>query len=264
MNPNEENKMKKTLTAALMSVALVPMAFADGHEEKAAPRISPVEIYTCNYNEGKGRADLDQATAGWNAWADEQGTEDYFALVMTPWYSVADDIGFDVAWLGTWRNGTAMGAGTDLWLATGGTAAAGFAEAITCDAHVGFASIMTKAPASDSAPDNLVLTFADCSIKEGTDSDAFWSAMEEWTVYTKERGYQHGQWVMYPAYGSGKVEYGFKMVNGYDSHTALGKDWDLYAAGDYDKHGELLGDKLDCDVQRMYNAPVVRRMSEDD
>lgn len=255
--------MNKTLIPVLLGITLAPPALAQD-KEQAPPEVTPVEIYTCTFNEGKGPADLEKATAGFNAWADEQDVDDYFAVVMTPWYSVAESIGFDVAWLGAWSNGTAMGTGTDLWLTTGGAAAAGFAEAVTCDAHVGFASIMMKAPASDEAPDNLVLSFADCSINEGTESDSFWSAMSEWTAYTTERGYKYGQWVMYPTYGSGKVEFDFKLVDAHDTHAALGEDWDLYASGDYGKHGELLGDKLTCDVARVYNAKVIRRPAKEE
>ncbi|NIO42005.1 MAG: hypothetical protein GTO41_18660, partial [Burkholderiales bacterium] len=54
---------------------------ADNHggEEEEANVASPMEMFACNYNDGKGRADLDAANKKWNAWADKQGIDDYSA-----------------------------------------------------------------------------------------------------------------------------------------------------------------------------------------
>ena len=58
-----------------------------------------VEVYTCNYVEGKGPSDLDAVIANWNDWADAQGVNNYSAWTMTPFYSSPEQ-DFDVIWMG--------------------------------------------------------------------------------------------------------------------------------------------------------------------
>ena len=69
--------MKKLLTTLASGSLLlsVGVGYADEHEgEDAEPNVAtPMEIYTCKYNEGKGPADLDAATKKFNKWADKQG-----------------------------------------------------------------------------------------------------------------------------------------------------------------------------------------------
>ena len=59
--------MKKILiilaTGGLICAAGTGVALADSHEGGALEPASPIEIYACNFNEGKGPADLDKAVA---------------------------------------------------------------------------------------------------------------------------------------------------------------------------------------------------------
>ena len=72
-------------------------SYGDSHEEEANGAV-PVELYACKYNEGKGPADLDTATAAWNAWADDRGLNDYTAWTLTKFYAGPEQE-FDVIWL---------------------------------------------------------------------------------------------------------------------------------------------------------------------
>ena len=88
----------------LAIVTAVPMALSGWmtanaqEEEDAPPYVTPVDTFTCHYNEGKGAGDLDKAIANWNAWMDTQGADDYAAFTLTPYYYGADtfDIGGDL------------------------------------------------------------------------------------------------------------------------------------------------------------------------
>ena len=79
--------MKRTLIltvlAGLLTAAAAGPALAAEHGDGI--KVIPVDIWACTYNEGKGPADLDAATAKWNAWADSQGMDDYAAWTLTPW-----------------------------------------------------------------------------------------------------------------------------------------------------------------------------------
>ena len=66
---------KVILTAATAGLVLTSAAssvFAQD-EEVEYPNMRVVESWTCEYKEGKGRADLDKANAAWNEWMDKTG-----------------------------------------------------------------------------------------------------------------------------------------------------------------------------------------------
>ena len=251
----------KALGIALCACVLAGAAWADNHEEGENRTFVPVETYTCTYVDGMGPADLDKATAYWNKWADKQGMQDYYAITVVPVYHGAET--FDVGWLGVWRSGAAMGRDSDLWLNSGGEAAAKFAEVVDCTTHSNFATTRMKAP-PDTDPDNFMLTFSDCNVREGADWDKVMTGLGGWSDYQTENGYKNGTWMMFTAYGSGDEEFDFKLVESWDTMADMGEGYDKYGTGgDWAVHGEHIGEALDCDASRVYRATVQRRAAED-
>lgn len=254
--------MKRSLTFATTTALVFSLGVASAQDEEAARTITPVDTYTCNYNEGKGPADLNAAIDGWNAWMDEQGSDNYFAMTMTPHYYGPET--FNVGWLGFAPTAEALGAGADNFAANGQAQAAAFGSAITCETHSNFASMTVKEPPERASPDSLVLAFSDCSVTDGVSMGDVFGGLDQWTAYQTEKGYQNGSWVFFPAYGGGGEEFDLKMVNAWDSHADRGKDYDLYAnGGGYQKRGEIMGDMLSCDSSRIYDGAVRRRIAED-
>lgn len=260
--------MKKLLAAvaAAASVLTFAVALADSHESGAPdePRwFAPVEAWTCNYLDGKGPDDLEAVIGNWNEWMDDNEQTEYFALTLTPYYF--GENAFDVGWLGAWPGGEAMGRGMDKWLNEGQEIAAQFFDVLQCDSHSNFATSELKSP-GEGSPDRLVLTFADCTVQDGVENfDDVMAGLEAWAAHQTEHGYGEGTWIMFPVYGGGGAEFDFKIVSGYDSHTELGQDYELYVKrADYMKYGELLGSLIDCDDARVYNATVRRRQAEQD
>lgn len=251
----------KKITAASAAISLVLLSgavLADNHEP-APLRWVPVEAWTCDYVDGKGPADLDSVIAEWNAWMDAHDEHEYFAMTLTPFYF--GENAFDVGWLGTWPNGQAMGRGMDRWVTEGGDINAKFFEVLSCDSHSNFASAELKSPGEGEAPDNFVLTFSDCT---GPETDEEWGQLfggfAQWSAYMTEHGYHQGNWIMFPVYGGGGAEFDFKLIQGFDNHTELGEDYQRYIdRTDWDKEGELLGELLECDDARVYQATVRRR-----
>ena len=75
----------RRLAVATALLALCAPALAQEEGEAQSSSVFPVEMYVCNFHEGKGNADLDQWATKWNAWAD--GTLDpYSAWTVTPFY----------------------------------------------------------------------------------------------------------------------------------------------------------------------------------
>lgn len=254
--------MKNALIINVFVVLTTALGFAAtwAQEESEGPVVYPVETYTCNFNKGQGPAELDKVIAGWNVYMDEQGAGNYFAMTLSPHYYGGET--FDVGWLGAAPTGEDLGAGADSWIANGAKQAAAFSKVLTCDSHSNYATMQIKESPSGVSPDNIVLTFANCSAVSGKTMEDVFAAMDAWTEYTIENGYRNGTWVMFPAYGVDDVDFDFKLVNGYDSHTDMGKDYDQYAnGGGYQKHAELLGDVLFCDVTRVYDGVIRRRIA---
>ncbi len=259
--------MKRLLTA-LVSCSLALSAgigIADEHEGEAdeANVAVPVEIFTCKYNEGKGPADLDAATNKWNAWADKNGVDDYSAWTLVPYYSGPDQ-DFDVLWLGGSDNAKTLGRVQDTWLATGSKEAEGFAEVVSCDAHVAYAVLRMKKPPKRDNPSNVVISFSDCNTAEGITFDDLYTPLIEWGNYKGENGSTAGMWVFFPSYGGGGEEFDFKWVTAHQNLEDMGADWDQFSESGWKKANELFAGKLQCDSSRSYLATNRRMAAEDD
>lgn len=244
-------------SALVLSLAWSGAFAEDGDED--GMRVGPVETFTCNYNEGKGPEDLDNAIEKWTKFMDEKGVNTYGAMTITPHYHGPET--FDIGWLGYWTDGNAMGQGLDMWLAEGGEAAAAMFDVISCATHSGFAVAGVKAPASERAPDTSVMYFTDCDVSDDSDFDAVMGGLKQWADYTTEQEYGNGVWLMFPAFGDAGMDMDFKMVTAYDSHAAAGSAWEKYGnGGGWTKRNEIMGDMLSCDTTRVYNARTVRRI----
>lgn len=259
--------MKKKILAssvALPVALLMWTATMAQEEEDKSPYVTPVDTFTCSYNEGKGPADLKKAIADWNAWMDEQGTSDYGAIVLTPYYYGADT--FELGWLGYWTSQEAMGAGTDNYLSNGGKVAQGFSEALTCDTHEHWATVNVRPPPDGPGPDNFVMLFSNCSTMGDGDYKTLFESLDKLNAYRDEHNYSNASWFMWPVFGGGgENDWDFKAVDTWESYTAFGKDYQHIAnGGGRQVRNEIMSDQLKCDASRVYNAKTVRRPAEGD
>lgn len=248
-------------TSGLVLAAGCNNGVAQDEEEEDSSAV-PVEIYACNYSEGMGPADLDAATAKFNAWADGRGWNDYTAWTLTKFYSGPEQE-FDFLWLGVSPTAQALGAAQDDWLANGGEIAAEFDKVATCDIHANFAAVNFKEPPErEDPPSNIVISFSDCNIADGKNfGDDVAPAIAAWAEHRTQQGSEAGHWALFPAYGGGGEEFDFKYVTGHLTHEQQGIDYDNY---DVDKARELFTGLLDCDSSRVYNATNQRRAAEEE
>ncbi len=221
-----------------------------------------VEVYTCSYADGKGRADWDKVVTKWNAWADDEGINDYSAWNLTKFYSSPEQE-FDVIWMGVTETGQGMGAAQDLWLAKGGALQSDFDSAAPCSAHSMFAAVNVKKPPEREDPSSVVIAFSDCTIGEGHSfSEEVMPALQAWSEFRSSHGSTAGHWVFFPVYGGGGEEYDFKFVASHANHAEAGADFDNY---DPAKAREIFPrGLLDCDSSRSYNATNLRMAESDD
>jgi hypothetical protein len=258
----------KRLVTALVSCSLMlscGVGIADEHEGEAdeANVATPVEMFACKYNEGKGPADLDAATKNWNAWADKNGVDDYSAWTLVPYYSGPEQ-DFDVLWLGGSDDAKTLGRVQDTWLATGSKEAEGFAEVVSCDVHAAYAVLRMKKPPKRDNPSNIVISFSDCNTAEGITFDDLYVPLIEWGKYKGDNGSTAGMWVFFPSYGGGGEEFDFKWVTAHQNLENMGADWDQFSESGWQKAGELFAGKLQCDSSRSYLATNRRMAAQDD
>lgn len=261
--------MKKILISLLSGGFLLStgIVIADSHEESAGGPVgpaTPIELYACKYNEGKGAADLDKVVGKWNAWADEQGLQDYSAWTLVPYY-FSDEQDFDVLWFGAADKAAALGRVQDSWLATGTKEAEGFADVMTCGAHAAYSVLQMKQPPErEGDSGNLVVTFSDCNMSDGVRFEDLYMPLIEWGKYKEEHGSKAGHWVFFPSFGGGKETFDFKWVTAYENLEDLGADWDQMNEAGWQKVNELFRGKLSCDSSRTYLATARRQAASDD
>lgn len=253
------NKLIITILSAGV-ITLVSASCVNAQDDDRMARFLPTELYACDFREGKGPADLDAVVDQWNAYLDEQGTDAYQAWTLTrQFFSPEQD--FDVLWLGASRDGNTFGQGRDNYHATGGESIAAFNSVVECNAHVGFASRAFKLPPDydDGSPETAVITFSDCTIKEGATYDTIAEGMTGWANTLSENGSNAGMYQWWPAYGGGDANFDFKMLGVYPNHASLGADFERVVNGAlWRTRMEMLGDQIDCNESRVYDARLRR------
>ena len=254
--------MKKKLLASDIAIPVLLLGWTitgAQEEEDEAPFVIPVDTFTCSYKDGKGPGDLKKAIADWNAWMDDQGATDYGAFVLTPYYFGEDT--FELGWLGYWNSQEGMGSGIDNYLANGGEVAKGFDDTLTCQTHEHWAVINVKPGPDEPARDNEVFTFANCSLGDEATYDGLFETLDKTVAYQEENGYTNSSWFMWPVFGGGgDLDFDFKVINVWANYTEFGKAYQHNAnGGGRQALNEMMGDQLDCDASRVYNAKAVRR-----
>jgi hypothetical protein len=244
------------LISVIAAVFVVPVASSIANaQDDPGFLIIPVEHYACKYNEGQGPADLDKAVATWSKFMDDKGIDNYAAWTLTPHYFGSEQ-DFDFLWMGAWKDGNAMGSGTDMWLSTGGEHAARFAKVAKCNVHVNSASINYKLPPGGQAPETGVITYSNCHMKHGVAYDAVAMATGQWAKVLTDAGSPTAIYHQFPVFGPGGEDApDFLWMEAYNNHTDLGADYERMGNGRlYMKQGQLLDHLVDCDTPRVYNA----------
>ncbi|MEO0996630.1 MAG: hypothetical protein AAFX58_03835 [Pseudomonadota bacterium] len=232
-------------------------ALADNHEQHG-PTVRPVEIYTCNYNDGRDREDLDRVVERWNRYMDENDDTGYVAFALTPNFVSAFD--FDIGWMGFAPDTKAFGQSLQNWRASGGELAQAFAEVLTCGAHANFASMNIIEPPEE-VPEQPVITFTDCTVNDDSSFEAAMEGVHAWAEFVQSAGVGAPFWLWFPAYGEASdATYHFKWVTAFSDYNQWADDWELYGNGSgWQKAEELFDGVMHCDSGRVYNLELLRR-----
>ena len=242
------------LTSIFTLISWSSLALAQDANE--APTLNPVEVFTCDYNKGKDRGDLDKVIAKWNTWMDDNDSAPYTAWVMTPAF-FGPEITFDLVWLGGWPSYAAMGKGLDTWTTKGGKLSGEFDKVISCGVHGSMAAMPMQAPGQPT--DSSLVRFMDCTVDEGSDPVAMVNAHREFGAFMDSKGSDTSGWLFFPGMGAGDIDYDYKLVLANTDHPSLAKDGEIIAnGGGWMEAGKTFGGITECDSPRLYSADMVR------
>ena len=114
--------------------------FAD--DSNLDPQGSALEIFQCNFADGKDLDDTLKVASKWDSWADDNYSIPYAGYVMTPFYQRKSDFPFDLFWLGITPSFKALGTAQDEWAAEGTKIAAEFDRVSPCPNHASIYSCL--------------------------------------------------------------------------------------------------------------------------
>ena len=248
------------ISVAAATVTFLPFVQASAQE---APTWAPVEIFGCNFVGNATMADLDAVIADWNQWMDDNGQNNYAAFVLTPHF-VSAAFEYDVAWLGAWENGEALGS-EQLWLTEGIAISEDFGEVVDCPAHQAMAISMVRDIGEVADGDVVPAEFTNCTLNEGRTGPEAHQAIIEAADYMAGQGSNAGHWVLRPGPGEDpEATYSFKWLTAYPSWADAGHDFEVYFNGGGDAAlGDLTNSQFTCDHARLYDTRMVRDIAGD-
>ena len=226
--------------------------------QDAAPKAVPVEFFACNFQDGKGMADLDKVIDKFKAYAD-QNDVGYTAWTLTPQFTNdREEDAFDVGWLGAWPDGNAFGKSQDNWMTKGRDVAKAFGAVIDCsNRHEMASSIAINAP--EEPPGDGVVMFYACSLGDGKSPNDAIAAAGKLSGAMTALGTNASSWLFFPGMGAGDIDFDFWRVVAFNNYTELGAAAETYMnGGGWQKNMEILGPVAGCSSPGVYDARLVR------
>ena len=244
------NTISKALLPLILTLSI--NLFSDDHLSQ--PPGAAVEIFQCNFADGKSLEDSRKVSAKWDKWSDTNYSVPYAGYLMTPFYQTKSDFSYDVFWLGVAENFESLGIAQDEWAAKGGRLQGEFNAVSPCDNHAALYSFAVRRP-KEPTP-NGYLTIRGCNNKEGSTQAKFLAANTKLNDYLDSIGVDAGIFYWFPGAGSGIDQpYDYLEVMGHSSMKEWGMMPDNFIAGN---PGPTDLDELrDCDTARVYSIEYV-------
>jgi len=221
---------------------------------------APVEIWACDFLDGRDMDDLRSVNNQFNTWADGQGITNMISTMLTPMFVSPDDAN-DVYYLDAWVDGAALGAGyTALYGESFARVAAAFDQVIDCESHAYFGGLVVVpwAEGRDGGP----VQFQDCTLRENRTVQEAVAAI---AAFSEGAGPKLGGFaLLLPFVGQARdADYSFKFVAVFDSYQSMGDAFDTMFRGTGGaRANSTVNNVMTCDRPRMYSQVIVRESDE--
>jgi len=218
------------------------------------PQGSALEIFQCNFANGKDLNDTLKVAAKWDAWADENYSVPYEGYVMTPFYQRKSDFPYDLFWLGVTPSFNALGIAQDEWAAKGTKLAEDFERVSPCPNHASIYSFAGRRPKNETP--NGYLTIRGCTNKEGSSQADYQAANAKLISYLDSIGVDAGIYYWFMGAGTGIDQaYDYLEVMTHSSMKEWGIMPDNFITGN--PGPQDLDALRDCDTPRVYSIQYV-------
>ena len=245
--------MRKLISIVGLALLASAPALADHH---AAPRMSAIEGFFCNINDGKGMDDVMKVSAKWSDWASENFSSPYAAWVMAPVAANKQAFDYDYFWLGVSKNHSDLGTVGDEWIAKGGSMQKQFDKTVACENHIIFSSMEVKPLASREKPGFVQLS--SCQFTENGNMASLMAADKKWSAWMDKNNVPGGIYRWFPGVGwSPNNQTDLFSVYTAESMAERGEAHDMIMAGGLQAFEEIYGDVMACDSPQLYMAQPV-------
>ena len=248
--------MKKQLVAVAMTACTLLMGVGVASaQDGEVPQFRPVELWACNYRDGKDQEDFDDAL---EKLVEATGDDPYAAFQLTPNFRGPDQA-FDLIYIGVWESGTSWGRDSVAYAERGVDADEAWEETLDCPVSVIFASMRIQADGGE--PDesgDFVLAISDCNVAHGSSTGQALGAVQRFNDYQVANGSTVGKIAWFPVYGGGNAEFDFKLLNVYSGPQQVGDAFQWFIDNQaYLVQEDMMEGLLSCDVARLYNGSTI-------
>ena len=171
--------MIKSLSVLAGSLALMTCAAIIAAETPPA-----VQVFACNYVDGKGIADLDEATAFFNAQIEKIGSADLSASRAFLWEPNVTTTEYDVLWFANYDNLNALARANDAIADSpdGQATTAKFIEVVDCDSAILLSETIYEGEGDAVSDNQALLESYVCELNDGKTLDDARAVTKDWAA----------------------------------------------------------------------------------
>ena len=234
----------RTAITLLVSFMTALTVHADDHMQ--VPAYGGVEVFGCDFAEGKDIDDLLEVADKWNKWASKNNSQPYSGYVLQPYYY--DDLDDETYWVGFSPSLAAQGIVQSEWMSKGAKLQQEFDSVTPCKSHLQLAWTRvfdeTESPSSQG-----VVDFAGCAMLPDGSQEKLASADAKMNAFNAEIGSAVRIYRWYPMQGANADTPEFYQAQWYDSLEAKGAIADSFITnGGVQMQNALYADLMRCEA----------------
>jgi len=243
--------MTRLLISALAIVSIYAAGLAAAQAQDGPPQFRPIELWVCNFNDGKDQGDMDDV---YEDIVEASGDTAYAAFQLNPYFAGERGQNMDFFYLGAWADGSVMGADMAGYL---GTPDEAWDETVDCQGSLMASNWIQPIDAPDDSG-NFVMTVSDCDVDHGSSAAQAIGAISRYNDYRVANGMTIGTLVWFPVYGGGEADFDFKLVHVYPGAQQMGDSfkWSVDNAA-YNVSNSLRQGLVSCDEARLYAGRTI-------